>query len=111
MYIDVTCSLSEEKENISKSKIKKKSEFQTLKVKAISQVEAVTEEEESNVEENSFSTYSRKYLMKFFTFRSPANKCVKENCEFCCLSLNFCGSQEQCENSEKTMFIMKIMSH
>ena len=44
-----------------------------------------------------------------FSFSSPLNKCKEENCEFCCLSLNFCGSKEQCENSHTTMNILRVL--
>jgi hypothetical protein len=29
----------------------------------------------------------------------PINKCKSEDCEFCCLSTNKCGTKIQCENS------------
>jgi hypothetical protein len=104
----VIISLSEREMNNINSKLKKASELETLKIKAMSQVEA-TSEEESFMEERTFSYYSKKYFKKLFSFSTPLNKCVKENCQYCCLSLNFCGSKEQCENSEKTMNILKIM--
>jgi hypothetical protein len=64
----------------------------------------------SNDPENeNFSYYVNRYFRKVFSFNSPVNKCVEENCEFCCLSLNFCGSKEQCENSNFTQSILKIM--
>jgi len=101
-------SISDKETNNLNSKLKKSSELESLKIKAMSRVEAEIEEE-SHVEEKTFSYYSTKYFKKLFSFSTPLNKCVKENCQYCCLSLNFCGSKQQCENSEKTMNILKIM--
>ena len=53
--------------------------------------------------------YTSQYFRKFFSFNTPINKCMPENCEFCCLSLNFCGSKQQCENSYYTMNIFRVM--
>jgi hypothetical protein len=33
----------------------------------------------------------------------PINKCKIEDCEFCCLSTNKCGTRKQCENSHYFM--------
>ena len=33
-------------------------------------------------------------------FVMPVNTCKKEDCEFCCLSSNKCGTKKQCENSK-----------
>jgi hypothetical protein len=77
-----------------------------LKTNSLSKVEAEVEEEK---QEKDFSYYSKMYFRKLFSFSSPLNKCKEENCEFCCLSLNFCGSKEQCENSNITMNILKIL--
>ena len=74
----------------------------------MTRVEA-TAEESSQMEEKTLSHYTKNYFKKLFSFSAPLNKCVKENCQYCCLSLNFCGSKQQCENSEKTMNILKIM--
>ncbi len=41
---------------------------------------------------------SQKYFRKLFSFNS-LNKCLEENCEYCCLSSSYCGSKIQCENS------------
>ena len=37
---------------------------------------------------------------EMFSLTMPINKCKKEDCEFCCLSTNRCGTKRQCENSE-----------
>jgi hypothetical protein len=77
-----------------------------IKNKTFSKVEAEVEEEK---QVKDISYYSKIYFRKLFSFSSPLNKCREENCEFCCLSLNFCGSKEQCENSNTTMNILKIL--
>jgi len=35
-----------------------------------------------------------------FNFAMPINTCRNEDCEFCCLSTNRCGSKKQCVNSK-----------
>jgi hypothetical protein len=77
-------------------------------VQAKFRVEAMMEEEMKN-EAKSFSYYSKMYFKKLFSFNTPLNKCVAENCQYCCLSLNFCGSKQQCENSYFTMNLFKIL--
>ena len=81
--------------------------FETIN-KAKSRVEAISDEKDTN-QPKSFAYYSKVYFRKLFSFSSPLNKCKQENCEFCCLSLNFCGSKEQCENSNVTMNILQVM--
>ena len=61
----------------------------------------------SKTEAKSFSYYAELYFRKVFSFNPPLNKCIEDNCEFCCLSLNFCGSKQECENSNKTMTVLK----
>ena len=78
------------------------------KARTMSRVEAISDEL-PNKEAKSFSYYSKIYFRKLFSFSSPLNKCQADNCEFCCLSLNFCGSKEQCENSNTTMNILRIL--
>ena len=39
----------------------------------------------------------------------PINKCKVEDCDFCCLSTNKCGSKKQCENSEYFMFYINSL--
>ena len=77
-----------------------------LQLKTLSTVEAEIEEDKKDKD---FTYYSKMYFRKLFSFSSPLNKCKEENCEFCCLSLNFCGSKQQCENSNSTMNILRIM--
>jgi hypothetical protein len=50
-------------------------------------------------EESGIVYSSEKYFRKLFSINS-INKCVEENCEYCCLSSYFCGSKIQCENSK-----------
>lgn len=104
----IKLSVSEKENSNINSKLKKSLELETLKVKAISKVEATTEES-SQMKGKTLSHYTKNYFKKLFSFSAPMNKCVKENCQYCCLSLNFCGSKQQCENSEKTMNILRIM--
>ena len=103
-------SLTQSEKSISNfnNKIKKNLELESFKIKSMSRVEAVAEEE-SFMEEKNFSFYSKKYFKKLFSFQSPLNKCIADNCQYCCLSLNICGSKEQCENSNKTTNILKII--
>lgn len=98
----------EKERNYLNSKIRNKSEIESLKTKTISQVDASTVDR-SQLEEKNLSNYANKYFKSLFSFSSPINKCVKENCQYCCLSLNFCGSKEQCENTQKTTNIFKII--
>lgn len=89
------------------SKIKTKfTNDDKLQSKTFSKVEADIEEDKK---EKDFTYYSKMYFRKLFSFSSPLNKCKEENCEFCCLSLNFCGSKHQCENSNTTLNILRIM--
>jgi len=105
----VKSTLNDKENSNINSKLKKSSELDTLKIKAITRVEA-TVGESSKMEEKSMNHYTKNYFKKLFSFSTtPLNKCIKENCQYCCLSLNFCGSKQQCENSEKTMNIFNIM--
>ncbi len=45
---------------------------------------------------------------EMFSFSMPINRCKKEDCEFCCLSTNRCGTIRQCENSE---YFMKYINY
>jgi hypothetical protein len=36
----------------------------------------------------------------FISVKLPVNTCKTEDCEFCCLSSNKCGTKRQCENSK-----------
>lgn len=44
----------------------------------------------------------------FGSLVGAARKCVDENCEFCCLSNNRCGTKIQCENSKKYFIYFNI---
>jgi sensor c-di-GMP phosphodiesterase-like protein len=37
---------------------------------------------------------------ELFNFAMPINTCKSEDCEFCCLSTNRCGTKKQCANSK-----------
>jgi hypothetical protein len=50
----------------------------------------------SNGSNETSSENSHKYDL--FNLHMPINTCKPENCEFCCLSTNRCGSKKQCEN-------------
>jgi hypothetical protein len=89
-------------ETVLNESVKSKELFQN-KIKS----EAIAVEEEK--ETPNFFYYSKLYMRKLFSFESPLNKCHAENCEFCCLSLNYCGTKQQCENSYYTMNILKIL--
>jgi hypothetical protein len=68
------------------------------------QITAVEEDYDNEIE-----FHPQQYITRMFSFDSPVNKCVAENCEFCCLNFNFCGSREQCEQSDYTMNIFRLM--
>jgi len=84
----------------------KKSEENSLS-KNLFTTNAVVEEVEKNPS-NNFLDRSKLFFRKVLTYDSM-NQCKQENCEFCCLSLNFCGSKEQCENSKNTLNILRII--
>jgi hypothetical protein len=69
----------------------------------------LTAVEDDNEGGNGLGLYPQQYIKRMFTFDSPVNRCIPENCEFCCLSLNFCGTKEQCESSGYMMNIFRIM--
>jgi hypothetical protein len=48
------------------------------------------------------------FFRRIFTL-NPINNCKSENCEFCCLSLNFCGSKKQCEKTSQMLSILRIL--
>ncbi len=100
--------LNSQENNILNSNLKKSSELNTLKEKEMSKVEAEVQDL-LKFEEKGFTYDTKTYFKKLFSMSTPMSKCSKENCQYCCLSLNFCGSKKQCENSENTMNILKIM--
>jgi hypothetical protein len=92
----------------SSSEIKKKKLNDTTKIR--SNTEAILEEVgNSQNSKNNFVSNTKVYFRKIFPLDSSLNQCNIENCEYCCLSLNFCGSKEQCENSKFTQNILKII--
>lgn len=57
----------------------------------------------------SLLNYSKEIFKRLFsTNPNQINQCHEENCQFCCLATNVCGSQAQCENYKITNLIMKI---
>jgi len=76
---------------------------------------ALTEEEiqeQNNIKSGMSEIYpqnSKNYFRKLFSFTSPLSKCIEENCQYCCLNLNFCGSKAQCDNSKFTMKFFKVI--
>ena len=89
------------------TEIKKKKLNDTTKIK--SNTKATLEEVANSQNSNNFVSNSKLYFRKIFALDSHLNQCIVENCEYCCLSLNFCGSKEQCENSKFTQNILKII--
>lgn len=59
---------------------------------------------------SSNSTEYFNYLKNILSVNS-LNTCKEENCEFCCLSINICGSKDQCENKEDLKQKLKIVFH
>ena len=68
---------------------------------------AVVDEREITTS-NNFLDRTKLFFRKVIA-NDSMNQCKQENCEFCCLSLNFCGSKEQCENSKYTLNILRII--
>jgi hypothetical protein len=46
---------------------------------------------------------------EIFNFALPINTCKNEDCQFCCLSNNRCGTKRQCENSKQFMKYIHII--
>ncbi len=103
-----TCTINCEQSKIESTA---KTEIEGLsQSKTLSTVTAEVEEESQlKSDSKSFSYYSKMYLRKLLSFNTPINKCHEENCQYCCLSLNYCGSKKQCENSHYTMNILKAI--
>ena len=53
---------------------------------------------------NQFKNNNNMYYNRYISF----NSCKEENCEFCCLGTNKCGSEKQCYNSKTYTFIFRI---
>ena len=83
--------------------------YNLLSTKTVSKVEAVLEDINNSETHNTSYFSPNLYFRKLFSLSSTLNKCQEENCEFCCLSLNTCGSREQCENSNFALNILKFM--
>jgi hypothetical protein len=75
------------------------------KTKSASGVKITAVEDDSDL----LAFYPQQYLKKMLTLETPGARCVPENCDYCCLSLNHCGTKEQCESVEYTSNIFKIM--
>ena len=60
--------------------------------KTMYRVEAIMVEKNANNTKNSERS-------EIFNLAIPINTCKNEDCEFCCLSNNRCGTKKQCENS------------
>ncbi len=43
---------------------------------------------------------TKEHKNDFFNLALPINTCRSEDCEFCCLSTNRCGTKKQCANSK-----------
>jgi hypothetical protein len=78
--------------------------------KTLYKLESVMEDvDESKFSKINFIEKSKFYFRKIFSNDYSLNQCKSENCEFCCLSLNFCGSKEQCENTQYIQNILRII--
>lgn len=53
---------------------------------------------------NEFKTLSNSSY--FFNIYSPISKCNNEQCDYCCLDNNHCGTKIQCENTKSSLFIV-----
>ena len=62
------------------------------KSKTMYRVEAIMVEKDANNTKKSGKS-------EIFNIAIPINTCKNEDCEFCCLSNNRCGTKRQCENS------------
>ena len=68
----------------------RKMEMRTT-TKVMSRVEAVIHKQDN------FTDYEKNDL---FNLAMPINTCRNEDCEFCCLSTNRCGTKKQCTNRD-----------
>jgi hypothetical protein len=59
--------------------------------------------------DNLLAFYPQQYFKRILSFESPGQRCNPEDCEFCCLSITHCGTKEQCETSEYTSNVFKIL--
>src|SRR5687768_11815888 len=67
-----------------------------IKIKMRSTVEAVVYSPSENRNTNNTTDKPN----EIFHLKVPINTCKVEDCEFCCLSTNRCGTKEQCDNSK-----------
>lgn len=89
--------LSNQSKVLCENTIRKKfeSQFHKTQTKTKYRVEAILFS--SSGENNQTESTQKNDL---FNFAMPINTCKNEDCEFCCLSTNRCGTRKQCENSK-----------
>lgn len=69
------------------------------KSKTTYRIQAYSTEDTINAnDKNTTSAYS-----SIINISSPMNQCKSENCAYCCLSTNRCGTKKQCQNSQAYM--------
>lgn len=68
------------------------------KTKLKSRITATTDVRNYNNDTSSELNHNTKN--ELFNFAMPINTCKNEDCQFCCLSTNRCGTKKQCSNSK-----------
>lgn len=97
---------------ITNNHLKSKSQSQINLKSAISKTSPKEEKESITIQHptpNNSNNSPDLFYRKLFSFTSPMNKCVEQNCQYCCLNLNFCGTKSQCENSQFTLKVFKTL--
>jgi hypothetical protein len=83
--------LNAEKKKLCEEMIMKNELLSQSRTKVKFKVEAILYPNENN---------NTNHANEIFHWKMPINTCKNEDCEFCCLRTNRCGTQEQCENSK-----------
>jgi hypothetical protein len=71
--------------------------------KALNRVKFTVEIEASK---NETKKDSNNNMNDLFRLKVPLNTCIPEECEFCCLTTNKCGTKLQCENGKYHIHII-----
>lgn len=81
-----------------------KCDKENCKNKYVFQIKSSNEKKESYNKENVLDEISTNEKIA-----TTFSHCKEENCKYCCLSTNRCGSQKQCENKKKYTFVFNII--
>lgn len=80
-----------------------KCDKENCKNRYVFQIRSNNEKKENVEKENILDGLSNEKISTTFSH------CKEENCKYCCLSTNRCGSQKQCENKKKYTFVFNII--